>query len=175
MHPPNAYSLLFNPCESLCPSVCPFVTKIDVAFLSLRHNSLQVFVIFTHSLFRHTFCWDLLLYQSDVNLILNDDFAHCSQHFQTKFCQRFRSSFMWDLCTRWTLTSCQITTLFIFSLKQATLWYRFLLSIKCQLSFKRLSNAWHLNKLLDLASHTLKSIFKAVGHQLCVEWRLRSL
>lgn len=94
MHPPNAYSLLFNPCESLCPSVCPFVTKIDVAFLSLRHNSLQVFVIFTHSLFRHTLCWDLLLYQSDVNLILNDDFAHCSQHFQTKFCQRFRSSYM---------------------------------------------------------------------------------
>lgn len=80
--------------HSVCPSVCPFVTKIDVAFLSLRHNSLQVFVIFTHSLFRHTFCWDLLLYQSDVNLILNDDFAHCSQHFQTKFCQRFRSSYM---------------------------------------------------------------------------------
>lgn len=100
MHPPpmhTAYCLTLVS-HSVCPSVCPFLTKIDVAFLSLRHNSLQVFVIFTHSLFRHTLCWDLLLYQSDVNLILNDDLLIVANIFKQNFVKDSEAAICWDLC-----------------------------------------------------------------------------
>lgn len=106
-------------------------------------------------------CWDLCLYSLDFNFLSNNNLVH----FQPKFSNYLPINIITQMFKSLTHSL----------LRQATLWYWFLLSIKCQLSFKWLSNAWHLNKLLDLASHTLKSIFKAEGHQLRVEWRLRSL
>ena len=94
----------------------------------------EMLEIFTQCLLRHAISWDIFLYQSDANFLLNDDFAYFltkifKQIFVKEFsatvycrCLKFLHSICIGMlyrgmyfCTNRTSTSCLMSSLFIFS------------------------------------------------------------
>lgn len=70
-------------CLFIILSVHLFITNTSVAFFSATISTIfWRWLKFLHSLFRYVIFWDLFMYYSEVNFLVNDDLAY----FKLKLC-----------------------------------------------------------------------------------------
>lgn len=75
---------------SVCPSVCLSVHNKNICRIFLGNYSADMLEILTQSLFRHAIWWDLILYESDVNFLINVDNVYFLHKFSYEFSSKRR-------------------------------------------------------------------------------------